>query len=264
MRLKQIYGSTEAGLVCSHNSDRIYFETLGDIASCAEVQISDEQEILVRGIQTFSGYFKGPEQTAKTLKDGWIYTGDAGFIDQKTGHLVFLDRLSDLSTLSSGAKYAPQYIEGRLRFSPYIKDAMSLGEKRDFISVIIIIDFANVGKWAEEHHINYTTFTDLSQKNEVANLVAKDIRRVNEGFPEETRVKKFVLLHKEFDPDEEELTRTRKIRRGFMEDRYRELVAAIYDGSPGVDIETKVKYRDGREATLKTHISIWTPEEEKA
>jgi long-chain acyl-CoA synthetase len=201
--------------------------------------------------------------TEETLVDGWVHTGDSGFIDKK-GHLVFLDRLSDMSTLTNGTRYAPQYIEGRLRFSPYIKDAMSLGEKRDFIAIIIIIDFENVGKWAEEHHINYTTFADLSQKREVAGLIAKDIRRVNEGFSNETRVKKFVLLHKEFDPDEEELTRTRKIRRGFMEDRYKELVEAIYGVEAGIDVETQVKYQDGRQAIMKTHILIWTPEEEKA
>lgn len=263
LRLKQIYGSTEAGFVAGHRSEEIYFETLGNIATCAEVKISEEQEILVKGPQMFSGYFRNQKKTEETLVDGWVHTGDAGFIDKK-GHLVFLDRLSDMSTLSNGTKYAPQYIEGRLRFSPYIKDAMSLGEKRNYIAVIIIIDFANVGKWAEEHHINYTTFNDLSQKKETAGLIAKDIQRVNEGFPPETRAQKFVLLHKEFDPDEEELTRTRKIRRGFMEDRYKDLVEAIYRGDSGVDIETQVKYQDGRRATMKTHISIWTPEEVKA
>lgn len=263
LRLKQIYGSTEAGFVAGHRSEEIYFETLGNIATCAKVEISAEQEILVKGPQIFSGYFRNQKKTDETLIDGWVHTGDAGFID-KNSHLVFLDRLSDMSTLSNGTKYAPQYIEGRLRFSPYIKDAMSLGEKRNYIAVIIIIDFANVGKWAEENHINYTTFNDLSQKKEVAGLIAKDIRRVNEGFPQETRAKKFVLLHKEFDPDEEELTRTRKIRRGFMEDRYKALVEAIYRDDSGVDVETQVKYQDGRRATMKTHISIWTPEEVKA
>jgi long-chain acyl-CoA synthetase len=263
VRLKQVYGSTEAGFVAGHRSEEIFFETLGNISTSAEVKISDEQEILVRGPQIYSGYFRNQKKTEETLIDGWVHTGDAGFIDKK-GHLVFLDRLSDMSTLSNGTKYAPQYIEGRLRFSPYIKDAMSLGgEKRDYIAIIIIIDFENVGKWAEEQHINYTTFADLSQKKEIAGLIGKDIRRVNEGFSNETKVKKFVLLHKEFDPDEEELTRTRKIRRGFMEERYKELVEAIYRGDSGIDIETQVKYRDGRQATMKTHIRIWTPEGEK-
>jgi long-chain acyl-CoA synthetase len=263
VRLKQIYGSTEAGFVAGHRSNEIFFETLGNISPSAEVKISEEQEILVKGPQIFSGYFRNDKKTEEILVNGWVHTGDSGFIDKK-GHLVFLDRLSDMSTLTNGTRYAPQYIEGRLRFSPYIKDAMSLGEKRDFIAIIIIIDFENVGKWAEEHHINYTTFADLSQKKEVAGLIAKDIRRVNEGFSNETKVKKFVLLHKEFDPDEEELTRTRKIRRGFMEDRYKELVEAIYGVEPGIDVETQVKYQDGRQATMKTHILIWTPEEEKA
>ncbi len=262
VRLKQVYGSTEAGFVAGHRGNEIYFETLGNITTCAQVKISKDQEILVKGPQIFSGYFRNEKKTEETIRDGWVHTGDAGFIDGK-GHLVFLDRLSDMSTLSNGTKYAPQYIEGRLRFSPYIKDAMSLGEKRDYIAVIIIIDFDNVGKWAEEHHVNYTTFTDLSQKKETAGLIARDIRRVNEGFPPETKVKKFVLLHKEFDPDEEELTRTRKIRRGFMEERYRNLVEAIYHGDPEVEVETQVKYRDGRQALMKTHIKIWTPEEEK-
>ena len=263
VRLKQIYGSTEAGFVAGHCSDEIFFETLGNISPSTEVKISADQEILVRGPQIFSGYFRNDKKTEETLVDGWVHTGDSGFIDKK-GHLVFLDRLSDMSTLTNGTRYAPQYIEGRLRFSPYIKDAMSLGEKRDFIAIIIIIDFENVGRWAEEHHINYTTFADLSQKKEVAGLIAKDIRRVNEGFSNETKVKRFVLLHKEFDPDEEELTRTRKIRRGFMEDRYKDLVEAIYGGEPGIDVETQVKYQDGRQATMKTYILIWTPEEEKA
>jgi long-chain acyl-CoA synthetase len=263
VRLKQVYGSTEAGFVAGHRSEDIFFETLGNVSTSAEVKMSEEQEILVRGPQIFSGYFRNQKKTEETIIDGWVHTGDAGFIDEK-GHLVFLDRLSDMSTLSNGTKYAPQYIEGRLRFSPYIKDAMSLGEKREYIAVIIIIDFDNVGKWAEEHHINYTTFTDLSQKKEIAGLIAKDIQRVNRGFPQETKVRKFVLLHKEFDPDEEELTRTRKIRRGFMEERYKDLVEAIYHGDPGVDIETQVKYRDGRQATMKTHIRIWISDEEKA
>ena len=260
IRLKQIYGSTEAGFVAGHRSDEIYFETLGNISTCAEVRISKEQEIIVSGPQLFSGYFKDREKTDETLIKGWVHTGDAGFIGKK-GHLVFMDRLKDMSSLLNGTRYAPQYIEGRLRFSPYIKDAMSIGEQKDFISVIIVIDFENVGKWAEENHINYTTFADLSQKKEVAVLIARDIYRVNKGFSEEIKVKKFVSLNKEFDPDEDELTRTRKIRRNFMEERYKELVKAIYEGHSGVDIATKVSYRDGRKATMKNYIRIWTSEE---
>jgi long-chain acyl-CoA synthetase len=262
IRLKQLYGSTEAGFVAGHRSGEIRFETLGNISSVATVKISEAGEILVKGPALFSGYHKDPERTAQTLIDGWVRTGDAGFIDQR-GHLVFLDRLADVSRLASGAEYAPQYIEGRLRFSPHIKDAMVLGgEKRNYLAVIIIIDFENVGKWAEDHRINYTTFADLSQKDELSRLIRADIDRLNRDLPEEMRIKKFVLLHKEFDPDEAELTRTRKLRRGFMEERYAPLVDAIYQGQSGVDVEALVKYRDGREGVVRTNIKIWSADEE--
>ena len=261
LRLKQVYGSTEAGFVAGHSAEEIFFETLGNISRSAEVKISDEQEILVRGPQIFSGYFNDPKKTEETLVDGWVHTGDAGLID-KRGHLVFLDRLKDLSALSNGTKYAPQYIEGRLRFSPYIKDAMVLGgETRDFIAVIVIIDFENVGNWAEENRINYTTFADLSQKAEVAQLVGADMTRVNKDFSDEVKIRKFVLLHKEFDPDEEELTRTRKLRRSFMAERYKDLVEAVYQDKSSIEIEALVKYRDGREGVIKTNIKIWPVKE---
>jgi long-chain acyl-CoA synthetase len=262
VRLKQIYGSTEAGFVAGHRSEEIRFETLGNISKAAQVKISDEGEILVRGPSIFSGYYKAPEKTKETLIDGWVHTGDAGVID-KNGHLIFLDRLSDLNRLSTGARYAPQYIEGRLRFSPYIKDAMVIGgEKRDYIAVIVIIDFENVGKWAEDKHLTYTTFADLSQRNEVSRLIRSDIQQLNENLSKEIQIKKFVLMHKEFDPDEAELTRTRKLRRGFMEERYSHLVNAIYSNHPGVDVEALIKYRDGRQGVVKTNLKVWMVDEE--
>jgi long-chain acyl-CoA synthetase len=248
--------------VAGHRTEEIRFETLGSITRIANVKISEEGEILVQGPGIFSGYYRDPERTAQTLIDGWVHTGDAGFIDTR-GHLVFLDRLADVSQLANGTRYAPQYIEGRLRFSPYIKDAMVLGgEKRHYLGVILIIDFENVGKWAEEHRLNYTTFADLSQRDEVARLLRADIDRLNRDLPEEMRLKKFALLHKEFDPDEAELTRTRKLRRGFMEERYAQLVNAIYSGQSGVDVEAQVRYRDGREGMVKTNIKIWSAAEE--
>jgi long-chain acyl-CoA synthetase len=171
--------------------------------------------------------------------------------------LVFLDRLDDLGELRSGAKYAPQYIEGRLRFSPYIKDAIVIGGKdKDFVSAIINIDFATVGKWAEDNRVNYTTFVDLSQKEEVAKLVEKDLFRVNGYLPPEAGVKKFVLLHKEFDPDEAELTRTRKLRRSFMEQRYGNLIDAIYSDKEEVKVESEVTYRDGRKGMVSAAIKV--------
>ncbi len=175
VELRQNYASTEAGLISSHGEGEIAFESVGRPALGTEVRVTDAGELLVRSDCMFSGYLKNPEKTASALVDGWLHTGDAVNINEK-GHLIFLDRLVDMGELKSGAKYAPQYIEGRLRFSPYIKDAMVVGGKdKDFVSAIINMDFAMVGKWAERHKIPYTTFVDLSQKEEVAELIEKDL-----------------------------------------------------------------------------------------
>lgn len=162
-----------------------------------------------------------------------------------------------MGELSSGVRYAPQYIEGRLRFSPYIKDAMVIGGKdKDFVSAIINIDFTMVGKWAERNRLPYTTFVDLSQKKEVADLIEKDLARVNSYLPEPARVRRFVLMHKEFDPDEAELTRTRKLRREFMEERYKELIDAMYQDGKEVKVQAPVTYRDGRRGVVTTSIKV--------
>jgi long-chain acyl-CoA synthetase len=189
---------------------------------------------------------------------GWFRTGDAVHIND-WGHIIFLDRLTDLEELASGVKYAPQYIEGRLRFSPYIKDAMVIGgSERDFVSAMINIDFTTISKWAQSKHLPYTTYVDLSQKAEVASLVEKDLARVNSYLPESSRVKRFVLLHKEFDPDEAELTRTRKLRRSFMRERYKDLIDAMYNDSTEVKVEAPVTYRDGRKGVVTTSIKVRT------
>jgi len=257
IELRQTYATTEAGLISSHAKGEIDFESVGRPAIGTEVRISDAGELLVRSDSMFSGYYNDTEKTKAVLTmDGWCHTGDAVNINDK-GHLVFLDRLEHMAQLSSGVKYAPQYIEGRLRFSPYIKDAMVVGGKdKDFVSAIINIDFAMVGKWAERNRLPYTTFVDLSQKAEVADLVQKDLVRVNSYLPELSRVKKFVLMHKEFDPDEAELTRTRKLRREFMEERYRDLIGGIYSGSEETKVEAAVTYRDGRKGIVTTSIKI--------
>ena len=256
VELRQCYASTEAGLISSHSKGEIKFESVGRPALGTEVRITDGGELLVSSECMFRGYHKDKEKTAATLIDGWCHTGDAVNIDDD-GHLIFMDRLEHMGELSSGAKYAPQYIEGRLRFSPYIKDAMVIGGKqRDFVSAIVNIDFAMVGKWAEKKRIPYTTFVDLSQKDEVADLVRQDLERVNGYLPEQSRARKFVLLHKEFDPDEAELTRTRKLRREFMEDRYKVLITAMYDNSESVDVQAPVTYRDGRKGVVTTSIKV--------
>ncbi|MBN1191355.1 MAG: AMP-binding protein [Dehalococcoidales bacterium] len=258
IELRQVYASTEAGFISSHSNGEVKFETVGRPALGTEVRITDEGELLVRSDCMFSGYLKNEKKTAETFVDGWCHTNDAVNIDDD-GHLVFLDRLEHLGVLSSGAKYAPQYIEGRLRFSPYIKDAMVVGGKdKSFVSAIVNIDFSMVGKWAESHRVPFTTFVDLSQKAGVADLILNDLSRVNSFLPEEARVKKFVLMHKEFDPDEAELTRTRKLRREFMEEKYKDLIKAMYSNMEEVPIQANVTYRDGRKGTVSTMIKVRT------
>ena len=256
IELRQNYASTEAGFISSHGKGDIAFESVGRPALGTEVRITDEGELLVRSDCMFRGYHKESGKTAATLIEGWCHTGDAVHINEG-GHLIFLDRLEHMGELSSGIKYAPQYIEGRLRFSPYIKDAMVIGGKdKEFVSAILNIDFAIVGKWAERNRIPYTTFVDLSQKKEVADLVQKDLVRVNGYLPEPARVRRFVLLHKEFDPDEAELTRTRKLRRDFMEKRYKDLIDAMYKDGEEIDVKAPVTYRDGRKGIVTTTIKV--------
>jgi len=256
IELRQTYASTEAGFISSHSRGEIDFNSVGRPAPGVEVRVSDERELLVRSDCTFSEYHNEPEKTAAAKLDGWCRTGDAVNINDE-GHLIFMDRLEHMGELASGVKYAPQYIEGRLRFSSYIKDAMVVGGKdRDFVSAMVNIDFAMVGKWAERNSIPYTTFVDLSQKEEVADLIQKDLMRVNSYLPGGARVKKFVLLHKEFDPDEAELTRTRKLRREFMEGRYKDLIDAMYGDNDSVTVEAPVTYRDGRKGVVATTIKV--------
>jgi long-chain acyl-CoA synthetase len=256
IELRQVYASTEAGFISSHSNGEVKFESVGRPALGTEVRLTDEGELLVRSGCMFNGYLKNEKKTAETFIKGWCHTNDAVNIDDE-GHLIFLDRLEHLGVLSSGVKYAPQYIEGRLRFSPYIKDAMVVGGKdKGFVSAIINIDFTMVGKWAERNRVPYTTFVDLSQKNGVADLVRQDLMRVNSYLPREARVQKFVLMHKEFDPDEAELTRTRKLRREFMEEKYKDLIRAMYGNLEEVPIQANVTYRDGRKGMVATTIKV--------
>ncbi len=256
IELRQNYASTEAGFISSHSQGEIDFQSVGRPALNTEVRVSSDGELLVRSDCLFKEYYREPEKTLKTLFDGWCHTGDAVNINEQ-GHLIFMDRLDHMGELASGTKYAPQYIEGRLRFSPYIKDAMVIGGKqRNYVSAIVNIDFAMVSKWAERNHIPFTTFVDLSQKEQTADLVMKDLIRVNSYLPEASRVQRFVLMHKEFDPDEAELTRTRKLRREHMEQRYKSLIDALYGGEESVKVEAPVTYRDGRTGMVTTAIKI--------
>ena len=250
------YGLTETGGLAVPNLNNFKLESVGPIPPTMDVKITDEAEIICRGPTLFKGYYKDPETTEKVMRDGYFHTGDAGYIDEDN-HLYFWDRAKDLSELAGGVRFAPQYVESRLKFSAYISNAMAIGDpETPFVTAMINIDFENVSKWAERHHINFTTFVDLSGKEQVYDLIQKDVERVNTGLPEAARIKKFVLLHKEFDPDEAELTRSRKLRRGFLRERYRELLDAMYGDKKEVAVEAPVKYRDGRTGVISTTVKI--------
>jgi long-chain acyl-CoA synthetase len=254
--LKSLYGSTEGGALTGAENDDISLETVGPAHEGTEVKLTDDGELIYRQPGVFVGYYKDPEKTAAVLKDGWFYSGDSGFI-REDGHIVFLDRLQDLVELDIGDTLAPQNIESRLRFSPYIKDAWVLaGPEGAYVSAIIIINYDNVSMWAGQKRVAYTSFAELSQAPEVYELVRQDIDRVNHTLPPGAKVKKYVNLHKEFDPDETELTRTRKLRKTFLEERYRELIDAVYADKTEAPIEAQVGDRDGRLGTIKTTIRI--------
>ena len=254
--LKQIYGQTEiCGISCIHRDDDINPDTMGEPIPETEVKISDTGEILSRSPAVFLGYYKQPEETAQTLIDGWLHSGDAGYLTPE-GHIVVIDRIKDVMSLIDGVKFSPQFIENKLKFSPYIKEAVTVGHNRDFIVAMICIDFASVGNWAERNRVNYTTYTDLASKTEIVDLIQKDVEKVNKVLPENAKVKRFVLLYKELDPDDDELTRTRKVRRHFVEEKYQEIIAGMYAGLDSIKIDATIKFQDGKTATIRTVMTV--------
>jgi long-chain acyl-CoA synthetase len=262
VNLKQIYGQTEiAGISVLHRDGDVKFDTVGTPLPETEVRIAPDGEILSRGPCVFQGYYKMPEETVRTLRDGWLHSGDIGFIDPD-GHLVVFDRRKDVMILAGGSRFAPQYLETRLKFSPYIKDAWIIGDGRPYVTAVICIDAGVVGRWAEERQITYLSYQDLSQKPEVLGLVTEAVRRVNAGLPEEARIRRFVNLHKEFDADDAELTRTRKLRRAFLEERYAEVVVGLYSDASVIPVITTITYEDGRTSTSRIvlHVVTVSPE----
>ncbi len=256
VNLKQIYGQTEvAGISVVHRTGDIKFDTVGHPIPETDIKIAEDGEILTKSPSVFLGYYKNPEATRETLKDGWLYSGDKGFMDDD-GHLVVFDRTKDVFTLRDGRPFSPQYLETRLKFSPFVKDSWVIGDKREYITAVICIDYAVTGKWADEKKLNYTGYQELSQMPEVYKLVEKQIIKANKDLPETARVVKFVNLYKEFDADDDELTRTRKLRRGFVEKRYHDIVEALYSNSGNVHIDTTIKYEDGREAHIDANLHI--------
>lgn len=256
VNIKQAYGMTEqtaASII--HRTDDIRLDTVGTPLPGLEFKVSDSGELLSRGDTIFAGYYKNPDATREALRDGWFHSGDAAVIDDD-GHIIIIDRLSDVMKLADGSKFSPQLIENKLKFSPFIMDAVVVGQERPFITAMISIDMGNVGKWAENRQIPYTTFTDLSQKPEVYELIAGEVRKTNESLPKVARIQRFVLLYKELDPDDEELTRTRKVRRKFVEQRYENLITALYSGQDELEVQADIRYRDGKGFRMQTAVKI--------
>ena len=260
--LRQIYGSTEiTGGAVIHRRDDVRFESVGQAVPGSQIKILENGEIALTGPGLFLGYHKNPEATDAafyTDPEGrrWFRTGDAGHLDPD-GHLIYHDRAKEMIELARGKRYSPQYIEGRLKFSPYIGQAMTVGDQsHNYVTALITIDFGNVGRWAEKRGLPYTTYADLSQKPEVYTLIRKDVEEVNRTLPTPARVQKFVLLHKEFDADEGEVTRTRKLRRRVLTERYAAILYALYMDQTNVQVRATIQYQDGRQATLDTALRI--------
>jgi len=261
VNLKQLYGMTESMAYISLQKDGdIDPETVGTPAPGVDIKIAENGEVTYKGPGNFVGYFKNPEATKETLVDGYIQSGDAGYITDR-GHLKIIDRAKDVSKLTNGTIFAPKYIENKLKFSPFIKEAVAHGKDMDYVATFIDIDYGAVGNWAERRHIAYTSYTDLAQKPEVYDLINNEILRVNKSLSQDTQlkeaqIKRFLLLHKELDPDDGEITRTRKVRRGFIAEKYGPLIDALYTGQESVDVDATFTYEDGRTTTMKAELKI--------
>ena len=256
VKLRQLYGQTET---CAYNAiqdpEEVRLHTVGRPLPGVDLRISDAGEIMIRSGSVFSGYFNQEEATRETLEDGWLHTGDAGYVEPD-GHLVVLGRLSDVVHTAKGERYIPNYIENRLKFSPYIKDAAVLGSGRDALSAIICIDREAVGLWAELRGISYISYADLSQKPQVIALIAAAVKHINSTLPGGLQLRKFVCLHKEFDADDGEITRTRKIRRNVVEERYKPIIDAIYGEQNAVLMKANVGYESGEVGVIERTLSV--------
>ena len=261
INLKQLYGMTESCAYVSMQKDGdIDSESVGPPAPGVEIKISDSGEVMYKSPGNFIGYYKNPEGTVETMENGWLLSGDAGYITER-GHLKIIDRAKDVSKLNDGTMFAPKYIENKLKFSPYIKECVAHGMSQDFVAVFIDIDFGAVANWAERRQIGFTSYTDLAQKPEIYDLIYNEILRVNKSLSQDehlknSQVKRYLLLHKELNPDDSEITRTRKVRRRFVAEKYETLINALYESKDNVDVEAKVTYEDGRTTTIKANLKI--------
>jgi long-chain acyl-CoA synthetase len=261
VNLKQVYGSTElTGLVSLQPDAEANPTTAGRPCRGIDVKIGDRGEVLVKSAGIFQGYFKNEEATREVIDpDGWFRTGDAGFVDPR-GHLVIIDRAKDVGALADGTPFAPQFIENKLKFSPHIREAVAFGHERPYVTAMVAIDPGTVGSWAERRGVAYTSYTDLSQKPEVRELIRGEIQIGNATLPEAQKIRRFLLLTKDLDADDAEMTRTRKVRRRYVVEKYAPVIEAFYSGQDSVELTTAITYEDGRQGTLRSTVRIETVE----
>jgi len=263
LNLKQLYGQTEAFLYLTAQPDgAIYSDTVGPACPNVDIRIADNGEVMFKSPGMFAGYFKDEAKTAEVLTpDGYVKTGDAGFFDEKTGHLKIIDRANDVGKLNDGTLFPPKYIENKLKFFPNIREAVAYGDGRDFVTVMLNIDLTAVGNWAERNNVVYGSYQELAGHPLVYDMIETNVAEVNRSLAEDkvmagAQIRRFLILHKELDADDGELTRTQKVRRGFIAERYAPLVNALYDGSTEADITTEVTFEDGRKGTIKARVKI--------
>ncbi|ODT98960.1 MAG: AMP-dependent synthetase [Rhodospirillales bacterium SCN 65-16] len=260
--LRQIYGQTElAGAYTIHRPDDVDFDTVGLPFGDTELRIDQPDkngvgEIVARTSGMFLGFYRNEEATRADVRDGWMYTGDAGYIKKENGHLVVIDRVKDLATTSTGTRFSPQFIENKLKFSPFIAEAVILGHDRPYLAAMICIRYSIVSKWAEQRSIAFTNYTSLSSQPEVYRLLREEVEKVNATLPEPQRVRKFVLLYKELDADDGELTRTRKVRRNVIAEKYADIIDAIYGDTPMVHVDTIIRFQDGTTSRIQTDLVV--------
>ncbi|MDA9503388.1 long-chain fatty acid--CoA ligase [Bradyrhizobium sp. CCBAU 11386] len=263
LNLKQLYGQTEAFLyvTCQPDGD-IYSDTVGPAAPNVDIRITESGEVQFRSPGMFVGYFKDQAKTAETMTtDGYIKTGDAGFLDEKTGHLKIIDRAKDVGRLADGTMFAPKYLENKLKFFPNIKEAITFGDSKEFVCAMLNIDPVAVANWAERNNVAYASYQELAGNPLIYDLVAKDVAEANRSLANETvlagaQIRRFLILHKELDADDGELTRTQKVRRPFIAERYAPLLTALYNGSHEANISTEVTFEDGRKGTVAARVRI--------
>jgi long-chain acyl-CoA synthetase len=262
INMKQLYGSTETAVfVCVQPNGQARADTVGPAVKGVELRITDGGEVLIRSPGLLREYYKNPQATREVKDDdGWYHTGDAGYLDGD-GHLKIIDRAKDVGRLADGSLFAPKYIENKLKFFPYIKEAVAYGNGRDRVMALLNIDFEAVGDWAERRSINFAGYTDLASKPETLALMRECVEKVNADLAADpmmasSQVHRFLVLHKELDADDEELTRTRKVRRGFIGEKYGVLVEALYAGRAEQFIESRVRFEDGRVGAVSANLKL--------